>query len=115
MPVVEVHRGEKTTQETVDITKAFYQSVGKKPVMVRKIVPGFVVNRLTGAFMREIYWLLDNGVVTPEDLDMAVKGSIGFRWACLGPMEIEDMIGLDVSARGLPTHIPTFKQGRWSF
>lgn len=106
MPVVEVHRGEKTTQETVDVTKSFYQSVGKKPVMVRKIVPGFIVNRLTGAFMREIYWLLDNGVVNIEDLDTAVKGSIGFRWACLGPMEIEDMIGLDVSARVSPRIFP---------
>lgn len=99
IPVVEIHRGEKTTDETVNISKTFLQSVGKKPVMVRKIVPGFIVNRLTGAIEREIDYLLDNGIVTPEDLDIAVKGSIGFRLACLGPMEVEDMIGLDIAAR----------------
>ena len=73
--------------------------VGKKPVMVRKEVPGFIVNRLTGALEREIDYLLDEGIVTPEDLDTALKGSIGFRLACLGPMEIEDMIGLDTAMR----------------
>ena len=50
-----------------------------------------------GALEREIDYLLDEGIVTPEDLDVAVKSSTGFRFACLGPMEVEDMIGLDVS------------------
>jgi 3-hydroxyacyl-CoA dehydrogenase len=67
--------------------------------MVQKEVPGFVINRLTGALEREVDFLLDEGVVSPEDLDKAVKASLGFRLACLGPMEAEDMIGLDVAAR----------------
>ena len=73
--------------------------VGKKPILVRKEIPGFIVNRLTGAMEREIDYLLDEGIVTPEDLDTAVKASYGFRLACLGPMEAEDMIGLDTVAR----------------
>ena len=64
---------------------------------MRKERPGFIVNRLMGALEREIDYLLDEGIVTPEDLDVAVKSSTGFRFACLGPMEVEDMIGLDVS------------------
>ena len=74
------------------------EASGKKTVLVRVERPGFIVNRLMGALEREIDYLLDEGIVTPEDLDVAVKSSTGFRFACLGPMEVEDMIGLDVAA-----------------
>ena len=99
MPAVEIHRSQATTEEAIEITRELMLRIGKKPVLVRKELPGFIVNRLTGALEREIDYLLDEGVVTPEDLDTAVKGSIGFRLACLGPMEIEDMIGLDTAMR----------------
>jgi 3-hydroxyacyl-CoA dehydrogenase len=99
IPLVEIHRGSATTDGVYAETKALMESVGKKTVLVRKARPGFIVNRLTGAFEREIDYLLDEGIVTPEDLDVAIKNSIGFRFACLGPMEVEDMIGLDTAAR----------------
>jgi 3-hydroxybutyryl-CoA dehydrogenase len=106
IPVVEIHRGKKTSGETVQIAREMMLRAGKIPVIVKKTLPGFIVNRLTGALEREIDYLLDEGVVTPEDLDSAIKGSIGFRMACLGPQETEDMIGLDtsmlVSARVFP-------------
>jgi 3-hydroxybutyryl-CoA dehydrogenase len=106
IPVVEIHRGQKTSEETLQIARELMMKAGKIPVMVKKTLPGFIVNRLTGALEREIDYLLDEGVVTPEDLDSAIKGSIGFRMACLGPQETEDMIGLDtsmlVSARVFP-------------
>ena len=73
------------------------EASGKKTVLVRKERPGFIVNRLMGAIEREIDYLLDEGIVTPEDLDIAIKSSTGFRFACLGPMEVEDMIGLDIA------------------
>ncbi len=97
IPIVEIHRGEKTSAEIVDITRDLMMKVGKKPVMVKKILPGFIVNRLTGALEREILHLLAEGVVSVEDLDTAVKGSIGFRLSCLGQQETEDMVGLDTS------------------
>ena len=99
IPAVEIHRGEATSDETVATARQLIERTGKIPVIVRKEVPGFVINRLTGALEREVDYLLDEGVVTPEDLDKAVKASFGFRLACLGPMEAEDMIGLDISAR----------------
>jgi 3-hydroxybutyryl-CoA dehydrogenase len=99
IPAVEIHRGPNTRDEAVEITRELMLRVGKKPVLVRKEVPGFIVNRITGAIEREIDYLLDEGVVTPENLDMAIIASIGFRFACLGPMEIEDMIGLDTAMR----------------
>jgi 3-hydroxyacyl-CoA dehydrogenase len=99
IPAVEIHRGKATSEHTVNVTKELMLKVGKKPVIVQKTVPGFIINRLTGAMEREIDYLLDEGIVTPEDLDTAVKASYGFRLACLGPMEAEDLIGLDTSAR----------------
>jgi 3-hydroxybutyryl-CoA dehydrogenase len=97
IPVVEIRRGKKNGEQTVQVARELMIKAGKIPVMVKKTLPGFIVNRLTGALEREIDYLLDEGVVSPEDLDSAVKGSIGFRMACLGPQETEDMIGLDTS------------------
>ena len=74
------------------------QESGKKTVLVRKELPGFIVNRVMGAIEREIHYLLDEGICTPEDLNIAIKSSTGFRFACLGPMEVDDMIGLDIAA-----------------
>lgn len=99
IPAVEIHRGRLTSDESVSTARELMLKIGKKPVLVRKEVPGFIINRLTGAMEREIDYLLDEGIVTPEDLDTAVKASYGFRLACLGPMEAEDMIGLDTAAR----------------
>lgn len=107
IPAVEVHTGKDTSDLTIEKTMTLMHRVGKKPVRVRKEVPGFIINRLTGAMEREIDHLLDEGVVTPEDLDTAVKASYGFRLACLGPMEAEDMIGLDTAARASANLFPT--------
>jgi 3-hydroxybutyryl-CoA dehydrogenase len=97
MPLVEIHRGSECSETTFDLTKRLMEASGKKTVLVRVEKPGFIVNRLMGALEREIDYLLDEGIVTPEDLDVAVKSSTGFRFACLGPMELEDMIGLDIA------------------
>jgi len=99
MPLVEVHKGKDTRDEVVEVTKALLAKAGKMPVIVRKEVPGFIVNRIQGAMEREIDYLIDEGIVTPEDLDIAAKASYGFRLACMGPMETEDMIGLDTALR----------------
>jgi 3-hydroxybutyryl-CoA dehydrogenase len=99
IPLVEIHRGQQTAEDVYLETRNLMQLTGKQTVLVRKEIPGFIVNRLTGAIEREIDYLLDEGIVSPEDLDIAVRSSIGFRFACLGPMEVEDMIGLDTAMR----------------
>ncbi len=112
IPAVEIHTGRDTSEATVGITIDLMERAGKLPVRVRKEVPGFIINRLTGAMEREIDYLLDEGVVSPEDLDRAVKGSYGFRLACLGPMEAEDMIGLDTAARASANIFPTLSNAQ---
>jgi 3-hydroxyacyl-CoA dehydrogenase len=99
MPLVEIHRGKNTSDEVVQTTKDLMSQVGKKAILVRKEIPGFIVNRIQGAIFREISYLLDEGVATPEDIDMAARAMYGFRLSCIGPMEADDMIGLDTSAR----------------
>jgi 3-hydroxybutyryl-CoA dehydrogenase len=99
IPTVEVHRGAGTTDQTVARAAALLRRTGKIPLIVRKEIAGFVINRLTGALSREVANLLDAGVVEPAELDAAVKGSLGFRLAWVGPMEGADFIGLDVDAR----------------
>ena len=107
IPAVEIHTGSQTSQDVIELTQALMLKIGKQPVLVRKEIPGFIINRLTGAMEREIDFLLDEGVVSPEDLDIAVKASYGFRLACMGPMEAEDMIGLDTAARASANIFPT--------
>lgn len=99
IPAVEIHKGRDTTDKVVAQTKELMLKTGKKPVIVQKTVPGFIINRLTGALEREVAYLIDEGIVTPEDLDTAVKASYGFRLSCMGPMAQEDLIGLDTCAR----------------
>ncbi len=99
MPLVEIHGGKYTSDEVVQTTRDLMLQVGKKPIMVRKEIPGFIVNRIQGAIFREIGYLLDEGIATPEDVDMAAKAMYGFRLSCVGPMEADDMVGLDTSAR----------------
>jgi len=99
MPLVEIHRGKNTKDDVVETAKELMAKAGKKTALVLKEVPGFIVNRIQGAIYREISDILEQGVTTPEDLDTAMKASLGFRYSVIGPMEAEDMIGLDTSAK----------------
>jgi 3-hydroxyacyl-CoA dehydrogenase len=99
MPLVEIHRGKYTSDKVVQTTRDLMVQVGKKPILIKREIPGFIVNRIQGAIFREIGYLLDEGIATPEDMDMAAKAMYGFRLSCVGPMEADDMIGLDTSAR----------------
>jgi 3-hydroxyacyl-CoA dehydrogenase len=99
MPLIEMHRGQNTSDEVFETTRQLMLSVGKKPVLIRKPIPGFAINRITGAMMREICYLLEEGVISPEDLDTAMKSSTGFKMAWLGPLALEDMAGLDIALR----------------
>jgi len=107
IPAVEVHGGHDTDPEALAIAMQLMKRIGKIPVIVRKESPGFVINRLTGALSREIDHMLDEGIVAPEDLDGAIKASLGFRLAQIGPMEAKDLIGLDTDVRVSRNVYPT--------
>ena len=96
IPLVEVVRGPRTSEETVESVKKLLSQVGKKPVLVNKFIPGFIVNRLQRALAREIFHLLDNGYATGEDIDIAVKASLGVRIPILGVVQRYDFTGIDL-------------------
>jgi ketoreductase RED1 len=103
MPLVEIVPGERTAAAAVADAVAFYAALGKKPLVLRKEVPGFVANRLQAALFRECIHLVRDGVVTLDELDTAVTGSIGLRWATGGPF-------LSFHLGGGPGGLPAFMQ-----
>src|SRR5207344_3344955 len=62
-------------------------------------IPGFLVNRVQIALMREVFDLLDRGIATAEEIDAAIQGSMGMRLAALGPLQIIDFAGLDITGK----------------
>ncbi|MFI9386565.1 3-hydroxyacyl-CoA dehydrogenase NAD-binding domain-containing protein [Kutzneria sp. NPDC052558] len=105
MPLVEVVPGERTSEDAVQSAVAFYATMGRAPVVLRKEIPGFVGNRLQNALSREAVYLVQQGVVTPEDLDAVMKNSLGIRWAAVGPFLGSHLGGGPGGYRHLTEHI----------
>lgn len=87
VPLVEVVGGERTDPDAVLEAVAFYRSLGKEPVVLRKPVLAFAANRLQSALLRESIHLVKEGVVSLAELDRVVTASIGLRWATVGPFQ----------------------------
>jgi 3-hydroxypropionate dehydrogenase (NADP+) len=85
IPLVEIMGGEKTSKQTIQTTYDFMVGLGKKPVVLNKEIPGFIVNRLQAAIWREAVSLVANGVASAEDVDKAFCFGIGLRDPILGP------------------------------
>src|SRR5205823_3762081 len=85
IPLVEVVGGAKTSPEAIQQAMAFYASIGKKPIYLRKELPGHVGNRLQAALYREVMSLIQQGVLSVADADDAVSYGPGLRWGVMGP------------------------------
>lgn len=96
VPLVEVIKGEKTEDQTARVVAELAERIGKKAVTVKKDAKGFIGNRLQTAILREALHIVQSGIADAEDVDKAVKYGIGFRYACLGPLETADFGGLDI-------------------
>lgn len=95
IPLIEVIRGNQTSEEIADIVYELALQINKKPVHVLKDAKGFVANRLQFALLREALHILDDGIASKEDIDQVVKFALGFRYAAFGVFEIADFGGLD--------------------
>jgi 3-hydroxybutyryl-CoA dehydrogenase len=93
-PIVEVAGGGRTAAATLDAGCDFARSLGKRPIRVDKDVPGFVWNRLQFAVLRECLHLLDEGVATAEDIDLAMSAGLAPRWMAAGPLATADLGGV---------------------
>ncbi len=85
IPLVEVVGGAKTSEQTIVQAMEFYASIGKKPIRLYKALPGHVANRLQAALYKEILYLIQQGVLSVEDADIAVSYGPGLRWGVMGP------------------------------
>lgn len=96
IPLVEVVKGEKTSSETIDLVMAMLRKVGKGPVFIKQFMPGFIINRLQFVISDSMFEMLDNGWASPEDIDVAVKASLGIRLPIVGVAQTCDFSGLDL-------------------
>lgn len=107
IPAVEVIRSESTPAHLWSRLGDMVRSLGKKPVMVSRDIPGFVANRLQHALMREAWSLMDAGLAGPDDIDAAVKYGFGLRYLAAGPVLQKDLAGLDIHFAAATSVYPT--------
>ena len=93
MKLVEVVKGEKTSDETAQLAAELARRIGKEPVILHKELPGFLVNRILRAISNEAYFLLENGVASFEDIDRACEMGLNHP---MGPFKLGDFSGLDI-------------------
>jgi ketoreductase RED1 len=114
IPLVEVVPGERTSEESVQAAVDFYTFVGRTPVVERKEIPGFVGNRLQNALSREAIYLVEQGVVTPSELDTVMTSSLGIRWATVGPFLGSHLGGGPGGYRHMAEHIGRSMKQMWA-
>lgn len=95
IPLIEIICNDETDETYADAVYNLAKDIGKKPVICRKDVPGFIANRIQFAILRECMSIVENDVASIEDVDAVMKFGLGFRYAAYGPFEVADFGGLD--------------------
>ena len=96
IPAVEVAPGPKTSPATIEAVRDLLDRLGKWPVVLERELPGYLINRLQFALLREAMDLVGQGVASAEEIDRAVRGSIARRMPVMGLFGQADLAGLDV-------------------
>lgn len=107
MKLIEVVQGPKTADAVADELKDLLVKCGKKPSILRKYMPGFIVNRLATTICRELYYMIEQGWVSAEDAENALKYTDGLRWSFEGPIELWDFVGHEITLAVADDVIPT--------
>lgn len=109
IPLVEIAPGPKTSPEAIEFTAALMERIGKRPLVMKQFVPGYIVNRIQNAIATAVLEMLVNGWTTPEEIDLAVKMTLGVRLPIVGVAQTLDFTGLrlihDITS-GLGMSIP---------
>lgn len=106
VPLVEVVMSEHTDETMAAAVKEELRRWGKQPVLVRKDLPGQLANRILQAVIREAVNIVEEGIASPEDVDLSVKMGMGIRFPAWGPLEHIDAVGLDLAASVQNTVLP---------
>jgi 3-hydroxybutyryl-CoA dehydrogenase len=110
MPLVEVIRGKKTSDGTVEFVREVSAKMGKETVLCKKDSPGFIVNRILVPALNEAVFLIQEGVADPEDIDKAVK--LGLNWP-MGPVQLLDYVGLDTTLNITNVFMEEFQDSKY--
>jgi 3-hydroxybutyryl-CoA dehydrogenase len=101
IPLIDIVKGPQTDDKNIERVIKVLRQIDKKPVVFNKPVAGYLVSRLQVAFQREIYWLLDNDYLAPQDIDQAVIWGLALRMIVVGACQRIDFGGLDLSLRSI--------------
>jgi 3-hydroxybutyryl-CoA dehydrogenase len=96
IPSVEVIPGRKTSQETTEFLISLSEKVGKIPIVAKKFTPSYIVNKIQKSISASMYELMARGVATAEQIDLAIKTTLGIRLPIVGVVQLHDFTGLDV-------------------
>jgi 3-hydroxybutyryl-CoA dehydrogenase len=110
-PVVEVARVRQTDEAVFERAAALMRACGKLPLLLREPVPGLLINRLQHAILHEAYHLIERGVTTAADVDLAAKELLGPRMSVTGLIEQKDISGLDTHALAQAAIVPELHHG----
>ena len=99
IPLIDVVGGKETSPETIAFAMELLQKIGKKPIQMKKFISGYAINRIQHAFNREIHYLMDNGYVSPEQLDEAARVGLAVRMMVLGVVGKIDFAGVQLRSR----------------
>ncbi|XP_025780755.1 lambda-crystallin homolog isoform X1 [Puma concolor] len=106
VPLVELVPHPETAPATVDRTHALMRKIGQSPVRVLKEMDGFVLNRLQYAVISEAWRLVEEGIVSPSDLDLVMSDGLGMRYAFIGPLET-----MHLNAEGMLSYCDRYSEG----
>ena len=110
MKLVEIIRGEKTSEDTIAATKKFAEDLGKVPIATAKEAPGGIVSRVLAGLLNEAATVYADGIASPQDIDEAMKLGAGLP---MGPLALIDMIGLDIHLAKMETLYVKLKDERY--
>ncbi|MCH2557589.1 MAG: 3-hydroxyacyl-CoA dehydrogenase NAD-binding domain-containing protein [Alcanivorax sp.] len=113
MPVVELVGGRDTDPAVLDRAEALYRALGKRPLRLRREVPGHLLNRLQVALWREAVHLVAQGYASVADVDAAVTDGLGARWACCGPHRIFHLAGAEQGIAGFLNNLGDAVEDWW--
>ncbi|MGB2764938.1 MAG: 3-hydroxyacyl-CoA dehydrogenase NAD-binding domain-containing protein [Candidatus Aminicenantaceae bacterium] len=110
MKLVEIIRGEKTSEDTIAVTKKFAEDLGKVPIATAKEAPAGIVSRVLAGMLNEAAAVYADGIASPQDIDEAMKLGAGLP---MGPLALIDMIGLDIHLAKMETLYAKLKDERY--
>jgi len=96
IPLIEVARGAQTSDETYKFTLALLRKAGKRPLILKKMIPGHLINNFNFAILSTALGFMGQGIASIEDIDRALTEALGPRYSIMGPFKTMDLLGLNI-------------------